>query len=368
MRVPFLDLVSEYKSIKTKVDKAVGLVLKSGRFILGENVSSLEDEIAGFSKCRYAVGVASGTDALKVALAAIRLQPGDEVITTAFTYIATTEAIIKSRAKPVFVDIDAETYNIDPDKIKKAITKRTKAIIPVHLYGQPADMAPIIKIAKKYKLTVIEDAAQAFGAVYKGKPVGSLGRVGCFSFFPTKNLSAYGDAGMLTTNDKKLYEFMLKLRIHGAVTKYNHIIDGYNSRLDELQAAILKVKMCYIKKWFKARRAAAKYYDELFRENGLAEVIPRQMKGVESSYCLYTLRVKKRDALLSYLRSNKIDAAIYYPIPLHLQIVYKGLKYKKGDLPLTEKAAKEVISIPIYPQISKKQQEYVVNRIRLFYK
>ena len=368
MKVPFLNLAKEYENLKPQIDRAVGSVLKSGKYILGENVSELERKIAKACKCRYAVGVASGTDALKIALAAIGLKAGDEVITTAFTYIATTEAIIKSQAKPVFVDIDPDSYALDVECLKKAITKKTKAIIPVHLYGQPADMSAILKIAKKHNLVVIEDAAQAFGASYQGKPVGSLGDIGCFSFFPTKNLAAYGDAGMVTTNSKKLYELMLKLRVHGAESKYNHIIDGYNSRLDELQAAILNVKMHYIRIWDKSRKSAAKYYNTLFKKIGMEEITPKSIKGSDSSYCLYTLRVKKRDDLLKYLVANKIAAAVYYPIPLHLQKVYKGLGYKKGKLPFTESAADEVISIPIYPGITKKQQEYVVRCIKTFYK
>jgi dTDP-4-amino-4,6-dideoxygalactose transaminase len=368
MKVPFLDLASEYKSIKKELDKAVLDVLKSGKFILADNVLKLEKDIAKFSKCRYAVGVASGTDALKVALAAIKIKPGDEVITSAFTYIATTEAIIKSQAKPVFVDIDPITYNLDASKIEKAITKKTKSIIPVHLYGQPADMSTILKIAKKHSLKVIEDAAQAFGASFKKKPVGSFGDIGCFSFFPTKNLAAYGDGGMVTTNSKALYELMLKLRVHGADTRYNHVLDGYNSRLDELQAAILNVKMRHIKKWLLARKKAADYYSQLLKKANLADFIPQTLKGAEPSYGLYTLRVKKRDALLKHLAKKEIAASVYYPIPLHLQKVYKGLGYKSGYLPLTELAAKEVLSIPIHPQITKKEQEYVIKAIKEFYR
>jgi dTDP-4-amino-4,6-dideoxygalactose transaminase len=368
MKVPFLDLVREYKNLKPQIDKAIGSVLKSGKFILGENVSTLESKIARASKCRYAVGVASGTDALKVALAALDIKAGDEIITSAFTYIATTEAIIKSQAKPVFADINPLSYTLDPKAIEKAITKKTKAIIPVHLYGQPADMSAINEIAKKHKLAVIEDAAQAYGSVYGGQPVGSLGDIGCFSFFPTKNLAAYGDGGMVTTNNKKLYELMLKLRVHGAESRYNHIIDGYNSRLDELQAAILNVKMRYIKIWIKARRESAKYYDQLLKKAHLAHIAPEKIKGSESSYCLYTLRVKDRDKLLTHLVACGVDAAVYYPIPLHLQKVYKSLGYKKGDLPSTETASDEVISIPIYPGITKKEQKYVINCIRKFYK
>jgi dTDP-4-amino-4,6-dideoxygalactose transaminase len=367
MRVPFLDLAAEYKAQKKDIDKKVNEVLKSGHFILGKNVSGFEDKAAAYLGAKYALGVASGTDALKIALCALGIKGGDEVITTPFSYIATTEAIVKLKAKPVFCDID-ETYNIDAQKIKSCITKKTKAIIVVHLYGQPADMNSILKIAKKHKLYVIEDTAQAFGAKYKKKFAGTLGDIGTYSFFPTKTLSAAGDAGLLSTNNKELYSLLSKLRVHGQVTKYDHELDGYNSRLDEVQAAVLNIKMKAFKNRLKKRKRAAGYYNQLFRKADLNYMIPKVLKDVSPAWCLYTLRAKKRDRLLKYLNKHKIDAAVYYPIPLHLQKVYQDLKYKKGDLPVTDKAAKEVISIPIYPEIREKQQQYVVRCIKNFYK
>ena len=372
MPVPLLDLKIQYKNLKEEIDNAIEEVLESGRFILGENVKQLESEITRYCGVKYGVGVASGTDALLLSLVALGIGKGDEVITTPFTFIATIEAITKVRAKVVFVDIDEKTYNINPEEIEAKITSKTKAIIPVHLYGQTCDMDPILELAKKYHLYVVEDCAQAIGAEYKGKKVASIGDVGCVSFFPTKNLGAYGDAGMVVTDNKDIADKIRILRVHGSDKKYHHIIDGYNSRLDELQAAILRVKNRHLEDWTKKRREIAYCYNELFNKlsqnNKKATVIiPFESQDIKHVYCLYTVRVSERDKLRAYLAEKGISTAVHYPIPLHLQAVCQNLGYKKGDFPVSEQCAEEVLSLPLYPELSKEQQQEVYEIISSFY-
>ena len=366
MNIPQVDLKAQYKLIKKEINVAILKVLKNTTFILDENVKKFEEEFAKFCNVKYAVGVGNGTDALYLALRACGISRGDEVITQPNTFIATVETITLNGAKPVFVDINSDTYDIDINKIEGAITKKTKAIIPVHLYGQPADMDPILRIAKRHNLWVIEDAAQAHGAEYKGKKIGSLGDVGCFSFFPAKNLGAYGDGGMVITKNKKLAKKIAMLRNHGRIEKYKHEIEGVNSRLDEIQAAILRVKLRYLDKWNKARRQCAKLYDNFLRniEKMKTPFVPSWATPV---FYVYTIRVKEREKLREYLKKKGISTGIYYPIPLHLQPAYKYLNYKKGDFPEAEKTADEILSLPMYPELKISQIKFITNSIKDFY-
>lgn len=364
----FLDLNAQYKSIKKEIDSAIKRVLDGGVFIGGQEVEKLEEEIAKFCGVKYAIGVNSGTDALFLSLKALGIGRGDEVITTPFTFIATAEIIANLGAKPVFVDIEPKTFNIDVSKIKKAITKKTKAIIPVHLFGQMADMSEIMRIAKKYKLYVIEDAAQAIGAEYKGRKAGTMGDFGCFSFFPSKNLGAYGDGGMVITNNKKLAEKIRLLRNHGSSSKekYLNLILGTNSRLDAIQAAILRVKLKYLKKWNEKRLKIAKYYNRNLK--GVEDIrIPEILPNRIHIFHQYTIRTKYRDQLKKFLEKNKIPTMIYYPLPLHLQPAFKYWGYKKGDFPKAEKISKEVLSLPIYPELKKEEQNFIIKKIKEFY-
>ena len=366
MKIPLVDLKAQYNSIRGEIERAIQKVIEGGQFILGEEVEALEKEIAHFLGVKYAVGVASGTDALQLALLACDVKPGDEVITTPFTFIATAEAITQCGARPVFVDIDPRTYNIDSSKIEPAITKRTKAILPVHLYGQPADMDSILELARKYGLKVIEDCAQAFGAGYKGKKTGSLGDAGCLSFFPSKVLGAYGDGGMVVTNAPEIAEKVNMLRNHGSKQKYYYLIPGFNSRLDELQAAILRVKLRHIEKWISERRRKAAFYVRLLQG----------VEGVETPYeapwgfhmfNYYTIRVRNgRGELQKSLASHGIATAVYYPLSLHLQEVYRSLGYKSGDFPRSEQAQEQVLSLPIYPELKEKQVEEIAKVIKDF--
>jgi dTDP-4-amino-4,6-dideoxygalactose transaminase len=367
MKIPLVDLKAQYGSIKTEIDNAIRSVIGNTQFILGPEVAAFESEIATYCETKFAVGVASGTDALLLALLACNIQPGDEVITTPFTFIATAEVITQCGALPVFVDIDPKTYNIDPTKIELKVTKKTRAIIPVHLYGQPADMDPILELGKKYNLKVIEDCAQALGAKYKGKKVGSLGDAGCLSFFPSKVLGAYGDGGMVVTNNPEIAEKVAMLRNHGCQQKYYHFMPGFNSRLDEFQAAILRVKLRHLDEWIELRRQKVSVYSRLFD----------QIDGVQPPYAApdshhvfnyYTIRLQNgklnRDKLQPYLHSQGIATAIYYPLSLHLQQVYKSLGHKPGDFPESEKAQEEVLSLPIYPELGDDEIERIVGAIR----
>jgi dTDP-4-amino-4,6-dideoxygalactose transaminase len=368
MKVPMLDLSEQYLSLRDEMLQVLDEVMKSSRFILGENVKKLEQDVAAYSRVKHGIGVANGSDALHISLQACGVKEGDEVITTPFTFFATAGAIARCGAKPVFVDIDLDTYNIDPKQIEEKITDRTKAIIPVHLYGQAADMDPIIEIAKKYNLYIIEDAAQAIGAEYKGRRTGELGDAACYSFFPTKNLGAYGDAGMIVTNDDELAEKMRVIRVHGSKPKYYHHVLGYNSRLDEMQAAILNVKFPHLDEWSEKRRAIARRYTHLLNEKlGDKVVTPFEAEECYHVFHQYTIRVEKRDELQQFLKENGVATMIYYPLALHMQPVFADLGYKEGDFPNAEKAAKEAISLPMFPELKEEQQDYVVEMIAKFF-
>ena len=368
MRVPLLDLKRQYQNIKKEIDQAVQSVLDSGFFILGDNVKRFEEEIASFVGVKFAIGVASGTDALELSLRALGIGEGDEVITTSFTFIATAEAICAVGAKPVFVDIELSTYNLDPKEVRGKINKRTKAVIPVHLYGYPCLMDDLIKIANGHNLKIIEDCAQAFGAEYKGRKAGSLGELGCFSFFPAKNLGGCGDGGMVVTNNQEVSDRLRMLRAHGSNKKYSHKIYGRNSRLDELQAAILRVKLKYIVQWNNARRDIAASYKVKFSELNEPDKIiaPTELSGARHVYGLYTIRLSQRDLLRDFLLNKEIGTAVHYPVPLHLQEVYRGLGYKKGDFPRSELASSQVISLPMYPELEEGQVKQVADSISDF--
>ena len=371
MKIPQLDLVTQYKSIKNEIDDVILDVLEKGHFIMGENVKKIEESIASFVGVKHAIGVASGTDALLISLMAIGIKPDDEVITTPFTFFATAGSIARLYAKPVFVDIDPKTYNIDPNKLEETLKKhyspKMKAIIPVHLYGQCADMDPILELAKKYNLKVIEDAAQSLGATYKGRQSGSMGDFGAFSFFPTKNLGAYGDGGMIVTNNGELAEKARILRVHGAKPKYYHSVVGLNSRLDEIQAAVLNVKFKYLPKWIKQKRKVAEIYNKLFAKDLSGEVItPYEAPYNYHTYHQYTIRVSadKRDNLRAYLKEQGIGSSVYYPLPLHLQKCFDYLGYKEGDFLESEKASKEVLSLPMYPELGENSLRSIILNIK----
>jgi dTDP-4-amino-4,6-dideoxygalactose transaminase len=369
MKVPMLDLTEQYQGLKGQIGKALDDVMSKAHFILGDNVKKLEQDVAKYSNVGYGVGVANGSDALHISLLGCGVEEGDEVIAPAFTFFATAGAIARIGAKPVFVDINPKTFNIDPSKIEEAITEKTKAIIPVHLYGQMVDMDPVVEIAKKHNLAIIEDAAQAIGATYKGKSVGELGTTACYSFFPTKNLGAYGDAGMIVTDDAEIAERMRVIRVHGSKPKYYHHVLGYNSRLDELQAAILNIKFPHLDDWNNLRREKANNYTQLLQEQlGDYVVTPYQDENCHHIFHQYTIRVERRDELQAYLKEQGVETMIYYPKPLHLQPVFSNLGYKEGDLPETEKACQEALSLPMFPELKTEQQEYVVSKIASFYK
>jgi len=364
MKVPFLDLKRQYGAIKKEMDEAVFSVLSNTQFILGPEVKSLEEKIASYCGTKFAIGVASGTDALLLSLRAGGVKSGDEVVTTGFSFFASAGVISRLGANPIFVDIDPETYNINPDQIEKKVTPKTKAIMPVYLFGQCANMDPIMEVARKHNLKVIEDAAQAIGAEYKGKKAGAIGEFGCFSFFPSKNLGGAGDGGMVVTNDPELAEMVRILRVHGSKPKYYHSTIGYNSRLDTIQAAILSVKLKYLDDWTKKRREHAEVYNSAFKD--LDMITPKEENFNYHIYNQYTIAVKNRDELRNYLKEKQIGHDTYYPVPLHLQECYKFLGYKKGDLPISEKKAEEVVSIPIYPELTEEEQEYVISTIKGF--
>jgi len=369
MNIPLVDLKAQYASIKEEIDGAIQRVLQNGQFILGSEVKAFEEEIAAYCGTKYAVGVASGTDALHLALLACGIKAGDEVITPPFTFIATAESIAKCGAKPVFVDIDPKTYNIDPAKIEPKITQRTKAILPVHLYGQPAAMERILELSRKHNLKVIEDCAQSLGAEYKGKKVGSLGDAGCLSFFPSKNLGAYGDGGMVVTDDTRIAETVRVLRVHGSKAPYQHVMHGLNSRLDALQAAILRVKLKHLDRWNELRCSKATLYTGLLGHVDGIEP-PHFEKNCKSSCNYYTIRLKdsrlNRGELRKHLESKDVQTAVYYPLSLHLQEVYKYLGYKPGDFPESERSQEQVLSLPMYPELSEEQIVEVASEIKRF--
>ncbi len=366
MKIPLVDLKAQFNSIKDEINEAIQRVLQSGQFILGPEVRAFEEEMVSYCETRFTIGVASGTDALHLALLACGIKPGDEVITSPFTFIATTGAIINCGAIPVFVDIDPKTYNINPAQIEQKITPGTKAIIPVHLYGQPAALEPILELGKRHDLKIIEDCAQALGAEYKDRKVGSIGDAGCLSFFPAKNLGAYGDGGMVVTNDPKFSETVEILRKHGSKISYSYLVPGFNSRLDALQAAILSIKLKHLDEWIDRRRRNAELYSRLLGE---VESIEPPYIAPDSYHVFnyYTIRVKNpgrsRDKLQEYLFSQGIATAIYYPLSLHLQEVYKPLGYKVGDFPESEQAQEQVLSLPMYPELSEEQIESITRLI-----
>lgn len=371
--IPVLDLKAQYQSIREEINDAVYGVLEGGLFILGPNVRALEQEVAEYCGCGYGVGVASGTDALRLAIDALEIGPGDEVITTPFTFVASGNTISRAGAIPVFVDIDLQTLNLNPLLVERAITERTKAILPVHLFGQLADMDALMELAVRYGLPVIEDSAQAIGATYKGQPACSFGMVGCLSFYPTKNLGAYGDGGMAVTCNAEMADRLDVLRRHGGRVKYNHERLGYNSRLDELQAAVLRVKLRHLDDWTTRRRRVAARYDELLAHLALLDraegsiALPYEAPGMRHVYHQYTIRVPRRDELREYLRERGIGTMIYYPLPLHLQRMYVDLGLSEGSFPEAERAAKEVLSLPIYPELTDEQIEMVAGAIGEFY-
>ncbi|MBI5207075.1 MAG: DegT/DnrJ/EryC1/StrS family aminotransferase [Candidatus Firestonebacteria bacterium] len=364
--IPMVDLKIQYKNHKKEIDASIQNVLESGRFILGKEVESLEKEVARYLGVKHAVGVSSGTDALFMALMALEIGTGDEVITTPFTFFATAESISLTGAKPVFVDIDPKTYNINVEKIEKAITPHTKAIIPVHLYGQPSDMAKIMDLKNKYNIKIIEDVAQAFSSEYKGKKTGTFGDMSALSFFPSKNLGCYGDGGMIVTDDASLAQKLRMIRIHGDESRYVHVRLGINGRLDSLQAAILRVKLPYLDKNTNLRIEKANLYSKLLLNCEFT--LPYKEDFNKHGYNQYTIRLKNRDSLKFYLETQGIETAVHYPIPLHLQKVYKNLGYNKGDFPETEKAALEVLSLPIYPELPEEDINFVCNKICDFIK
>jgi len=388
MDIPFLDLKAQYKSIKEEIDKKVLEVISSQRFILGPEVEGLEREVSTYCGTDFAVGVSSGSDALIISLMALSIRGGDAVVTTPFTFFATAGAIARLGSRPVFCDIDKASYNICPDRLDELLVNeidnkaksKIKAIIPVHLYGQCADMTPIMALARKYGLFVVEDAAQAIGAEYPAsdgvKKAGTFGDMGTLSFFPSKNLGGFGDGGMVLTDKKNLASKLKLFRKHGSSNKYFYDVLGGNFRLDELQAAILRIKLKYLDNWHKGKRDRAYYYDKLFESTGLVEnglvQIPELVNkkiGVKNYhiYHQYVIRVKKRDDLQKYLRERGIPTAVYYPLSLHLQKCFTYLGYRKGDFPESEKASSEVLALPIYAEISPEKQEYIVNSIKEFY-
>jgi len=358
MNVPFIDFSPQYEEIKDEIDVGLKNVFKKGDFILGDEEKEFEVAFAHYCDVKYGIGVNSGTDALYLALAALNIGPGDEVILPTFTFIATALCISYTGAKPVFVDIEDDTYNIDPEKFKGAITKKTKAVMPVHIYGQAADMQEILAIAKKHRLKVIEDAAQAHGASYQGKKVGSLGDVACFSFYPTKSLGAFGDGGMIVTDDMEINQQSLMLRDYGRKDRYEHVIKGFNSRLDTVQAVVLNAKLKRLDRWNKMRGDAAGLYNKFLNgSNGIKT--PVLKKDRTHVYQTFAIRVKNRDKVMEGLKKEGISSLIHYPIPLHLQEAYKELKHKKGDFPVSERIADEILSLPMYPHMKKEQVEFV---------
>ena len=372
MKVPILDLSVQHQQIAREIEAAVERVLNSQQFILGPEVRELERELATYCQCAEAVGCASGSDALLLALMACGVGPGDEVITTPFSFFATVGSIVRLGAKAVFVDIDESTFNIDASRIDGAMTKQTRAILPVHLFGQCAEMDCINELASHMKVDVVEDAAQAIGAEFRARRAGSLGTIGCFSFYPSKNLGGAGDGGMLTTNNSQIADTLRTLRAHGAKKKYYHDRVGINSRLDSLQAAILRVKFRYLDQWSQARRKNAQRYRELFRDAGLVSSgvvrLPLESGQALHVYNQFVIRARERDNLRTWLKERGVGTEIYYPVPLHMQACFKDLGYKAGDFPVSERAAAEALAIPVYPELDRNSQSYVVESISSFYR
>ncbi|MGH9931392.1 MAG: DegT/DnrJ/EryC1/StrS family aminotransferase [Pyrinomonadaceae bacterium] len=369
--IPLLDLKAQYAAIREEVREAIERVVESQQFILGPEVEAFEQEIAAYSQCDFAVGVSSGTDALLIALMAIGIKPDDEVITTPYSFFATAGSIARLGAKPVFADIDPDTCNLDPSNIERSITKRTRAIMPVHLYGQMAEMDSIRRISDAHNLFVIEDAAQAIGAEYRGYRAGSIGHLGCFSFFPSKNLGGFGDAGMVTTNDPELADKLKLLRNHGYRPKYYNKVVGGNFRIDAIQAAVLRVKLKYLDQWTEKRRENAATYRRLFIEAGLTDsfnvTLPHEAVDGRHIYNQFVIRSSQRDDLMTHLKSRRIGCEIYYPVPLHLQECFAELSYQAADMPAAESAAHETLALPIYPELTIAMLESVVAAIAEFH-
>lgn len=368
--VPLCDLQAQYQQLQPQIERAVNQVLGSGQVILGPEVEALEEEVAQFCGSGYAVGCASGTDALLLALQALEIGPGDEVILPPFSFFATAGVVCRSGARPVFADIDPDTYNLDPLQVENKITERTRAILVVHLFGQCADMEPLWHVAERHQLPIIEDAAQAFGAEYQGKRTGTLGGFACFSFYPSKNLGAYGDAGMVTTNDPDWAARLTALRVHGMEIKYFHKYLGWNARLDAVQAAILRVKLPEVERWIQARQAAAHRYSTLIDEQHLGGFLGRPIVRPQRRHVFnqYVVRVvqHERDALARALRAERIGCEIYYPVPLHLQECLAYLGYREGDFPASEQACREVLALPMYPELQEAQQRRVIQACAAF--
>ena len=369
MRVPLLDLKAQYQPIRDEIMTAMAAVCDEQAFILGSRVADLEKVLQEYVGAAHAVGVASGTDAILLALIACGVGPGDEVITVPYTFFSTAGSISRLGAKPVFLDIQPNTFNMDPRGLESAITRKTKLILPVHLFGQCADMDEILKIAAPRRLPVVEDAAQAIGSEWRARRAGAMGQAGCFSFFPSKNLGGFGDGGMVTTNDPAIDDRVRLLRVHGSREKYLHELIGVNSRLDALQAAVLMVKFNYLETWTKGRQRNAARYEQLFKDAGLLDPItpPQVSKGSRHVYNQYVIRALQRDQLRAFLKENGIGTEIYYPIPLHLQPCYQDLGYRAGSFPEAERAAQESLALPIYAELTEGQQTYVVETIKKFY-
>lgn len=363
MQIPFVDLKNQYSNIKEEVLDEISQALDSMQLFLGKNVQALESQYADYCNTEFAIGVSSGTDALHIALRACGVGPGDEVITVSHTFIATVEAIILTGAKPILIDIDPETYNMDPRLVEAAITPRTKAIIPVHIYGQPADMDPIVEIANNHNLKIIEDSCQAHGSEYKGRRTGSIGHAGCFSFYFTKNLGAYGEAGIITTSDPEIAERCRMARDHGQNEKYLHAMIGINGRLDEIQAAVLKIKLRHLDEWLESRRKLANHYNSNLPGD---YIVPKEMPWAKHVYHLYVIRTNEREKLREYLNDKGVACGMHYPVPVHLQKAWQSIGGPELSLPVTEKITKEILSLPMYPELTIDEVDYVCECISEF--
>ena len=363
--VPFFNLSRQTTALKAEILSAIELVVDASAFASGPFVRQFEEKFATFCEAKHCLAVSNGTDALLFALLALGIRPGDEVITVPNTFIATVEAITQIGAKPIFVDVHPDTYNMDADLVEEKITKKTKAILPVHLYGQPCNLEPLLQLAQSHSLALIEDACQAHGARYKGKRIGSWGDVGCFSFYPGKNLGAFGEAGALVTNNDSLVETVIKLREHGQRKKYYHDIPGFNGRCDGIQGAVLNVKLPYLEKWNKKRREIAKFYSESLRHHSRI-TLPIEAENVESAFHLYVVRVSDRDSLITHLNRHQIGWGLHYPVPLHLTEAYAHLGFQKGAFPITERYAEEVISLPMFPELTTEEMVRVTEVLKQF--
>lgn len=368
--VPLLDLKAQYARIGPEISQATSEVLNSQEFVLGRQVAGFEEDLARFVGARYAVGLASGTDALLLSLMALGIGPGDEVITTPFTFFATAGAIARVGARPVFADVEPHSFNIDPEEVGKRVSRRTRAIIPVHLFGRAAEMDPVMRIARRHGLRVVEDAAQAIGTSYRGRSAGTIGDIGCFSFYPSKVLGAWGDAGAVVTGKKTLAEKVRSLRVHGQRKKrYVHHDVGVNSRLDALQAAVLRVKMRHLESWIRARREVANRYRALFISKGLVKnvVLPMHHSEGRDTFSQFVIKVRRRDALKKHLAARGVGTEVYYPLPMHLQKCFSKLGYRRGDMPVAEELSRRALALPMYAELTLEQQEYVVGAIAEFF-